>query len=137
MYSGYEITFYGAGSWSFDNEIARNVINLGADNSSSFHADNHKHNFLVLGECSTIGINRRFCSPEKKFSINFSKVNTNFCLSLQYNADNSYFFVNGKKVFKFKADNKNVHCSTQFYVGGISNGFSATESREVPLNGNV
>ena len=48
MYSGYEITFYGAGSWSFDNEIARNVINFGADNSSSFHADNHKHNFLVL-----------------------------------------------------------------------------------------
>ena len=60
MYSGYEITFYGAGSWSFDNEIARNVINFGADNSSSFQADNNKHNFLVLGECSTIGINRRF-----------------------------------------------------------------------------
>ena len=36
-----------------------------------------------------------------------------------------------EKVFKFKADNKN--CPTQFCLGNISNGFSATESREVSL----
>ena len=30
-------------------------------------------------------------------------------LSLQYNADNSYLFVNGGEIFKFKADNKNVN----------------------------
>ena len=35
-------------------------------------------------------------------------------------------------VFKFKADNKN-NCPTQFCLGNISNGFSATESREVSL----
>ena len=29
-----------------------------------------------------------------------------FCLSLQYNADNSYLFVNGKEIFNFKADKK-------------------------------
>ena len=29
-------------------------------------------------------------------------------LSLHYNADNSYLFVNGKKTFKFKDDNKSV-----------------------------
>ena len=74
---------------------------------------------------------------KKKFRINFSKVNTKFCLSLRYNADNSYFFVNGKEIFKFKGNNKNVNFPTQFCLGSISNGFSATESREVSLNGNV
>ena len=46
-------------------------------------------------------------------------------------------FVNGKEIFYFKADNKNVNFSTQFCLGSMSNGFSATEPREVPLNGNV
>ena len=65
---------------------------------------------------------------EKKFSINFSKANTKFCSSLHYNGDNSYFFVNGKEVFKFKAENKNVNFPTQFCLGRIFNGFGATGS---------
>ena len=46
-------------------------------------------------------------------------------------------FVNGKEIFKFKADKKNVNFSTQFCFESISYGFSATESREVSLNVNV
>ena len=46
-------------------------------------------------------------------------------------------FVNGKEIFKFKANNKNVSFSTQFCLGMISDGFSATESRGESLNGNV
>ena len=60
-----------------------------------------------------------------------------FCLILHYNADNSYLFVNGQKIFKFKADNKNVNFQTQFCLGSISNGFKASESREVSLNENL
>ena len=71
------------------------------------------------------------------FNINVTKANTKFCLSLHYNVDNSYLFVNGKEIFKFQADNKNVNFPTQFCLGSISNGFSATESREISLNGNV
>ena len=90
-------------SWNFDNDIARNVIIIfSVDSSSLSHADNYKNNFLVLGEGPSFGINGRFGSPEKKFSINFSKANTKFCLSLHYNADNSYLFVNEKEIFKFK-----------------------------------
>ena len=74
---------------------------------------------------------------KKKFCINFTKANTKFCLSLHYNADNSYLFVNGKEIFKFKADNKDVNFPTRFCLGSISNGFSATESREVSFNGKV
>ena len=76
-------------------------------------------------------------SPEKKFSNNFTKASTKFCLSLHYNDNNSYLFVNGKEIIKFKAGNKNVNFPTRFCLGSISNGFSATESREVSLNGNV
>ena len=74
---------------------------------------------------------------KKKFSINFTKANTKFCLSLHYNVDKSYLSVNGKEIFKFRADNKNVNFPTQFCLGSISNGFSAIESREVSSNGNV
>ena len=45
--------------------------------------------------------------------------------------------LNGRGVFKFKANNKNINFPIQFCLGSISNGFSAAESREVSLNGNV
>ena len=86
----------------------------------------------------TFGINGSFSAPEKKFSIYFNKANTKFCLSLHYNSDKSYLFVNGgKEIFKFKAVYENVNFPTQFCLGSISNGFSYTESREVSLNGRV
>ena len=53
VYNGYEITFDSTGSWSFDNDTARNVIISGVNNSSSSRADNRKNNFLVLGEGPT------------------------------------------------------------------------------------
>ena len=65
-----------------------------------------------------------FDLPKKKFCISFTKSNRNFCSSVHYNADDSYLFVNGKEIIKFKADNKNVN-------------FSATESKEIALNRNV
>ena len=79
----------------------------------------------------------RISSPEKKFSVNFTKANAKFCLSLHYNADNSYLFVNGKEISTFKADNKNVNFPIRFYLGSISDRFSATKSREVSLDRNV
>ena len=65
------------------------------------------------------------------------KQTQNFVLSFHYNADNSYLFLNGKEIVKFKDDNKNVNFPTQFCLGSISNGFRNTESREVSLNENV
>ena len=58
--SGYRITFDSAGSWSFDNDTARNVIIFGVDNNSSFHSDNYKNKFLVLNEGPPFGINGNF-----------------------------------------------------------------------------
>ena len=46
------------------------------------------------------------------YSINFT-VTKNFCLSLHYNEANSYLFVNGTEICKFKAkdydDIKDIH----------------------------
>ena len=58
-------------------------------------------------------------------------LSTESCSSLHYNGDNSYLFVNGKEIFKFKADIENVNFQTQFGLGTISNGSGATESKEV------
>ena len=58
-------------------------------------------------------------------------------MSLHYYADNSYLFVNGEEIFKFKADNKNVNFPTRFCLGSISDWFTAYESRELYLNGNM
>ena len=65
VHSGYGITNHSAGSWSFGNDFARNVIFFGIGNSSSSHSDNRKNNFLILGKGVTYGINGSFGSPEK------------------------------------------------------------------------
>ena len=80
MYSGYWITFHSAGSRSFDNDAAGNVIILGAGNTAWSHAGNHKNNFLVLGDAGTFAINRSFSSREKNVSINLSKAKKIFLL---------------------------------------------------------
>ena len=56
-------------------------------------------------------------------------------MSLHYNADNSYLFVNGKEIFKFKADSKNINFPTQFCLANISNGVSAIESNVYDFSG--
>ena len=47
------------------------------------------------------------------------------------------FLLMEKIINKFKADNKYVNFPTRFCLGSNSKGFSATESREVSLNGNL
>ena len=37
------------------------------------------------------------------YYINFTEKNKKFCLSLHYNGANSYLFVNGTEIYKFKA----------------------------------
>ena len=46
-------------------------------------------------------------------------------------------FVTGKEIFTFKADYKNSNFATEICLRIISNRFSATESGEVSLNGNL
>ena len=95
------------------------------------------NNFLVLVDGPAFSINGSFGSVETKFNIIFCKANTKYRLSLHHIADNSYLFVIGKEIIKFKVDNKNFNYPTQFCMGNISNESSASESTEVSLKGNV
>ena len=56
----------------------------------------------MLGEGSTYGINGSFGALEKKFIITVSETKTTFWLSLHYNDDNSYLFVNRKNSISLK-----------------------------------
>ena len=42
------------------------------------------------------------------YSTNFTVDNKTFCLSLHYNGDNSYLFVNGKEIINFKAKDSEI-----------------------------
>ena len=45
---------------------------------------------------------------EKMYSINFTEKNKTFCLRLHYNGLNSYLFVNGTEIYKFKATDSEI-----------------------------
>ena len=70
--------------------------------SSSPHIDNKKKVILILGRGSTQGLEHTL-TAEKMYSINFTVTRKLFCLSLHYNGANSYLFVNGTEIYKFKA----------------------------------
>ena len=100
--SGYGIGFDRKGSYSVGNEIGRNVLILGVDMSSSSHIHNKKKDILILGRGPTQGLEHTLTAG-KLYSINFTKENIKFCLSLHYNEANSYLFINGTEIIKFKA----------------------------------
>ena len=70
--------------------------------SSSPHIDNKKKNISILGKSPIQGLEHTL-TTEKLYSINFTKHDLKFCLGLQYNGANSYLFVNGAEIIKFKA----------------------------------
>ena len=83
--------------------------------------------YFALLERDTFGINESFGAPEKKFSVNFSRPKTQFCLGLHYKGDSSYLFLDGKGIYKFKANHGNANFSTRFCLGIISDGLLSLE----------
>ena len=129
-YSGYVIGFDRHGEFSFGTRgFGRNCIIFGADLSSSSHANNNKNNILVLGKDVVQGINDTTIYAEKMYSINFSENNKKFCLSLHYNGDNSYLFVNGIEIYKFKAKDSETVASP-LCLGNISRDFSVDNMKK-------
>ena len=118
-YSGYGIEFDRHGSFSFLGiELGRNVIIFGVDMSSSTKIDNRKKDILILGKGPTQWLEHTL-SVEKMYSINFRVTGKKFCLSLHYNGANSYLFVNGTEIIKFKAKDSEI-VATPLCLGKIS-----------------
>ena len=110
-----KITTYSGYGMAFDsNEVfliqgyGKNIIIFGADLSSSVHANNRTDKFLVLGKDFIQEINGTKIYAEKIYSTNFTVTNKKFCLSLHYNGDSSYLFVNGKDIINFKTKDSEI-----------------------------
>ena len=118
-YSGYGLRFDRTGQFSHpQGGMARNIIIFGVDISNSVHATNKTQNILILGHGLTQKVNNTAIYAEKMYSPNFSAENKIF-FCLHYNGDNSYLFVNGKEVTKFKVKKSEIKAN-QLTFGSIS-----------------
>ena len=70
------------------------------------------------------------------YSINFTKKNTKFCLSLHYNGANSYLFVNGTKIIKFKAKDSEIRAYS-LCLGNISKDWTQDNKKKTRFNGYI
>ena len=80
---------------------ARNVLIFGADMSFSVHKTNRANHISVMGTGLTQGIHNTTLYAEKNFYRNFTDPGKKSMLSLNYNGDDSYLFVNGRQELKF------------------------------------
>ena len=118
-YSGYGIGFDRRSSFSFPSGgFGQNVLIFGVDMSTSTHIDNKKKDILVLGRGPTQGLESTL-TAEKMYSVNFTVTKKKFCLSLHYNGGNSYLFVNGTEITKFKAKDSEI-VESPLCLGNIS-----------------
>ena len=76
----------------------RNVLIFGVDMSFSAHATNRANHIYLMGDGLTQGINDTTLYVEKNYWRNFTDPGKKFIISLHYNGDESYFFVNGRQV---------------------------------------
>ena len=103
-YKGYGICFNEGGTFSKGNITnGRNVLIFGVHENSLIHANNKANNIFVMGDGFVQGINDTTLYAEKIYSQNFTQPNKKFVLSLHYNENDSYLFINGKQELKFKA----------------------------------
>ena len=127
-YSGYEIAFDRKGEFSFSGGgYGQNVLIFGVDMSSSIHIDK-KTVILVLGWGPTQGLEHTL-TAEKIYSINFTEKDKKFCLSLHFNGANSYLYVNGTEIYKFKAKDSEIRASP-LCLGNISKDWSTNNVKK-------
>ena len=69
-------------------------------------------------------------------SINFTVTKRKFCLSLHYNGANSYLFVNGTEIYKFKAKDSETVASP-LCLGNISKDWSTDDMKRTGFHGYV
>ena len=75
-------------------------------------------------------------TAEKMYSISFTVTKKKFCLSLHYNGANSYLFVNGKEIVKFKVKDSEIVASP-LCLGNISKDWSTDNMKRTGFTGYV
>ena len=133
---GYGIGFDRRSSFSFPGTgFGPNVLIFWLNMSFSSHIDNKKKDILVLRKGSTQRLEHTL-NAEKMYSINFTVVKKKSFLRLHYNGANGYLFVNGTKVYKFKAKNSEIVASPISLIN-ISKDWSIDNMKRTGLNGYV
>ena len=114
----------------------RNVLIFGVDMSFSIHATNRANHIYLMGDGLTQGINDTTLYAEKKYFRNFTKPGSKFVLSLQYNSNDSYLFVNGTQELKFKAKTDQL-VKEKLCIGNLSDQWTTSESEKTGFYGNI
>ena len=114
----------------------RNVLMFGADMSFSVHATNKANHIYLMGDGLTQGTNDTTIYVEKNYYRNFTGPGKKFVLSLHYNGDNSYLFVNGRQELKFKAKTDQL-VKEKLCMGNLSDKWTASESEKTGLYKNM
>ena len=102
---------------------------------SSTHIDNKKKDILILGKGPTRGL-KHSLTAEKMYSVNFTVTKKKFWSSLHYNGANSYLFVNGTEIYKFKAKDSEI-VATPLCLGNISKDWSVDNMKKTGFDGYV
>ena len=136
-YERYRICFDEGGTFSIGNiNNGRNVLIFGVHENSVTHSNNKANNIYIIGDGFVQGINDTTLYAEKIYSQNFTAVHKRFLLSLHYNGDNSYLFVNGKQELKFKAKDdqivKEILC-----LGNISDNWTNANAKKTGFCGTI
>ena len=107
--------------------------------SSSVYIGNKGKDTLILGKGPTQGVDEHSLTAEKMYSINFTDHRKKFCLSLHCNGANSYLFVNGTEIIKFKAllQLYKEIIATPLCLGNMSKDWSVDNMKYTGLNGYV
>ena len=95
-----------------------------------------KKDILVLGKAPTQGLDDTIITGEAEHSIDFSKSERIFSLSLHYNGSYSFLFVNTTKMYHFKAKDSEIKPYI-LCVENISEDFAANTMKNTGLNGYV
>ena len=136
-YFGYGIGFDRKGSFSFpDVGFGQKVINFGVNMSSSVHIANKGIYILILGKGPTQGLGEHSLTGENSIQLILLWQERNFYLSLHYNGANSYLFVNGKEIHKFKTKDSEI-VATPLCLENFSKDLSVGNTKKTGLNGYV
>ena len=114
----------------------RNVLIFGVDMSFSAHATNRANHIYLMGTGLTQGINDTTIYAAKNFYRNFTDFCKIFMLSLHYNGDDSYLFVNGRQELKFKAKTDQL-VKEKLCIGNLSDQWTRSDSEKTGLYGNI
>ena len=144
QYSGYGICFDFHDKGNIGNIVdGKNVLIFGAVIPHSSAYNNNKtsvsgNTVYILGPKFGLvqKLNEKSLNVDKVYKTNFTQQHKKIVLSLHYNGDNSYLFVNGVQALKFKANESEIK-RNHMYLGNVSKYFSVPNAARTGMYGDV